>query len=260
MVAERLYHYAESNKIFSPHQAGFRKDRGCEDQITRVIQQIQDGFHSKPMKRSVLVLLDFSKAYDMVWREKLLLSMLKQGIPPGLVKWIRHFLVNRQARVKFNSTESKCRIMRQGLPQGSVLSPILFLLYINHLANLLPQNNVNAMFANDVSILATESTKEEAQIKAHEAVDIVVEWARNWKLRLNATKSEVSHFTTNSMEARWEPKIEVDGTIIRREPNPRLLGVILDRNLRFGPHADHVASRIETKKKIIGAVANTEWG
>ena len=79
MVAERLYHYAETNKIFSPQEAGYRKDRGCEDQITRVIQQIQDGFHSKPMKRSVLVLLDFSKAYDMVWREKLLLSMLKQG-------------------------------------------------------------------------------------------------------------------------------------------------------------------------------------
>ena len=64
MVAERIYHYAEANKIFSPHQAGFRKGRGCEDQITRVIQQIQDGFNNKPMKRSILVLLDFSKAYE----------------------------------------------------------------------------------------------------------------------------------------------------------------------------------------------------
>ena len=71
------------------------------------------------------------------------------------------FLINRQAKVKFNGAVSK-NTMRQGLPQGSVLSLILFLLYINNLANLLPQNNVNAMFADDFSILSTEATKEQA--------------------------------------------------------------------------------------------------
>ena len=79
-----------------------------------------------------------------------------------LAKWLRNFLINRQARVKFNGAMSKRTIMRQGLPQGSVLSPILFLLCINNLANLLPQNNVNAMFADDFSILSTEATKEQA--------------------------------------------------------------------------------------------------
>ena len=68
MVANRLSHLAEANGWLHPSQAGFRKGRSCEDQITRAVQRISDGFNAKPMQRSVLVLLDFSKAYDTVWR------------------------------------------------------------------------------------------------------------------------------------------------------------------------------------------------
>ena len=66
MVADYLYQYDESNGVFSHQQAGFRKSRGCEDQINRIVQAIQDCFNKTPMKRSVLLLLDFSKAYDTV--------------------------------------------------------------------------------------------------------------------------------------------------------------------------------------------------
>ena len=67
MLNDRLYHIAESRGWFDDQQAGFRKGRGCDDQIARVIQAIEDGFQRKPMNRAVLVLLDFSKAYDTVW-------------------------------------------------------------------------------------------------------------------------------------------------------------------------------------------------
>jgi len=80
MVAERFHHFAESNGILNHQQAGFRRGRSCEDQITRVIQAIQDGFNKRPMNRSVLVLLDFSKTYDTVWREKLLTSMFNNNV------------------------------------------------------------------------------------------------------------------------------------------------------------------------------------
>ena len=176
MVADRLYHYAESKGLFNHQQAGFRKGRGCEDQIARVIQAIQDGFNSKPMKRSILVLLDFSKAYDTVWRERLLLTMLEDEGPSEILRWLRNFLENRQARVQFNEEKSRSRFMKQGLPQGSVLSPILFLFYINRLANSLPTKNINALFADDVSVLSTNNDLEKATKDAQEAVDTVVEW------------------------------------------------------------------------------------
>ena len=124
MIAERLYHFGEKNGIFNSQQAGFRKGRGCEDQISRIIQAIQDGFKERPMKRSVLVLLDFSKAYDTVWREKLLTTMLDTGVPVGILRWVYRFLEDRRAKVKCNGTASKSHRMRQGVPQGTIIHPL----------------------------------------------------------------------------------------------------------------------------------------
>ena len=126
MVAARLYYSAETRGILNNQQAGFRKGRGCEDQITKVIQAIQDGFNNKVMERSVLVLLDFSKAYVTVWREKLIIALLEQGVPSGIERWLRGFLDNRQARVRFKGELSRSRAIRQGLPQGSVPSYCFF--------------------------------------------------------------------------------------------------------------------------------------
>ena len=244
----------------STQQAGFRKGRGCEDQVTRLTQVIQDGFNRKKTHRSVLVLLDFSKAYDTVWKEKLLINMLEQGIPIGLLKWIKAFLENRQAKVKFNGEYSKSKTMRQGLPQGSMLSPLIFLFYINNLARSLPPTTTNSLFADDISILATHHNKEVAQKLAQQSVDIVSKWAKEWKLQLNADKSEASLFTTDTKEADWSTSIEVEGKTIRHEEHPRLLGVFLDRSLHFGAHVDRVIEKMASKQKILYAVANTKWG
>ena len=83
ILANRLYYIAETNNMFSRF-----KGRSCEDQITRIVQAIEDGFQQRPMKRSLLTLLDFSKAYDTVWREKLLLHMLNTGTPSPFIRWI----------------------------------------------------------------------------------------------------------------------------------------------------------------------------
>ena len=91
-------------------------------------------------------------------------------------------------------------------------------------------------------------------------MEVVAKWARKWKLKLNATKSEVSFFTTSSREAQWIPNILVEGETIKYEKTPRFLGVKLDRDLFFGPHAEEVASKMARKQRIIGAVANTDWG
>lgn len=134
MISKRLYFMAERGNWFSRLQAGFRKGRGVEDQILRITQKITDGLHGH--EKSVLVLLDFSKAYDTVWRQRLLQSLLDQDVPNQYVLFLTNFLQNRQAKVQFNGTLSRSRKMCQGLPQGSVLAPILFLFYINNLASL----------------------------------------------------------------------------------------------------------------------------
>ena len=260
IIADRLYYLAESRNLFNHQQAGFRKGRSCEDQILRIVQAIEDGFQQQPMHRSVIVLLDFSKAYDTVWRQKLLLSMADKGIPLQYIKWLSKFLSDRQARVRFNDTFSGWKSMRQGLPQGSVLAPILFLFYINNLADLLPTGNLNALFADDVAILSTNRNLQGAEEAAQKAVDIVTQWSKRWKISLNATKSESSYFTTFTHEKKWKPNIMINGKSISFKPNPRLLGVILDRSLSFGPQVESVSKDATSKLRILAALAHTNWG
>ena len=148
----------------------------------------------------------------------------------------------------------------QGLPQGSVLAPVLFLFYINELAKVLPDNLVPALYADDVSLLASGRTTQEIETVSQDAVDIVVNWSREWKLILNGSKSETSLFSLGKTDKTWQPKITINGQIARFEPNPRFLGVTLDRTLTFGEHVGLISARALQKKKILNAVAHSSWG
>lgn len=131
ILADCFYYIAESIYLFSRFQAGFRKGCSCEDHILRIVQTTEDGFQKKPMRRSVLALLDSGKAYNTVWREKLLIHMLDMGVPTTIICWLCSFLNDRRAWVQLFNVLSTSRQFPQGLPQGSVLAPLLFLFYIN---------------------------------------------------------------------------------------------------------------------------------
>ena len=269
MVADRLYCEAESKGWFASIQAGFRRGHSCADQILRISQAIEDGFQQREMNRSVLILLDYSKAFDTVWRERLLLSMHEKGVPLQVIRWIYGFLKNRQARVRLHEELSSSRRLNQGLPQGCVLSPLLFLFFINNLAELLMKDNpelaaklVFSLFADDVTILATHRKREEAVKAAQWAVNLVNEWSAAWKLNLNASKSEVGYFTrwTKEIKSEWKPELQIAGKAIPYNSTPKLLGVFLDTQLSFVKQTKEAAKAATAKIKIISAVANTDWG
>ena len=137
--------------------------------------------------------------------------------------------------------------MRQRLPQGSVLSPLLFLFYINSLADLLPEENTNVLFADDVGILATAKTIKEAEEKAQHTVDIVSNWSKESRLSL---KSESCIFTTNRKEASERVSIQIDGKEIPYNSTPIFLGVYLDRELTFAKHVKEIALKAKSKLKV----------
>ena len=172
------------------------------------------------MKRSVLTLLDFSKAYDTVWREKLLLHMLNIGIPSPFIRWIRSFLDDCRTRVQLFSVLSSSRRFTQGLPQGPVLAPLLFLFYINDLASSLNDDAVIVLFADDVSIHTTARKKEDAEAAPQSVVISDVIWSQEWKLNLNADRSEVCPFSICRMIA---PVILLSSSALRKFASTLLL-------------------------------------
>ena len=259
ILADRLYYIAETNNLFSQFQVSFRKGRSCEDEITWIIQAIKDGFQQRPMKRSVLTFFDFNKAYDTVWREKLLLHMLDTGIPSTFIRWIWSFFNDRRARVQLFNVFSSSRRFTQGLPQGSVLAALLFLFYINNLASSLINDAVIALFAHDVSILTTARKKEDAIAAAQSVVNSIVIWSQEWKWNLNADKSNVCPFSTWSNNSTWNPIISTRTQKVCVNTNPRLLNVILDRSLTFNAHLKKLIALLLSSIHIVRATAHTSW-
>ena len=258
MIATRLIHIVETNGLLSNAQCGGRKNRCCEDLITRLTQAIDDGFQEKKPKRTVMALFDYSKAFDTVWRERLLIILSEKGIPAKFIRWIAAFLNNRQARVLYGSAMSRSHKIKQGVPQGSVLAPLLFLLFIDEVTKNLPAEH--ALFVDDLSVWSCDNNKEKAVERVQKAIDHVAEWSRKFKLSLNQTKCEVTFFASGTTEARWKPTLRLNDEVMPFNPTPKFLGIKMDRGLTFAPHAEEISQKVSKRTNLIRAVATRDWG
>ena len=265
MVSARLYAMAENLNWLNNQQAGFRKGRSCEDQIVKLIQNISDGFQDKKSKRTVMALLDYSKAYDRTWKERLLSKIHDLGTPRPMTRWIEAFLRTCTAEVVINGTKSKRVRMKQGLPQGSVLAPLLFILFINDVTNEIPADVESPLFADDASLYVTHEKLEVAEERLQVAVSAVERWSLDNKLDLNTSKSCTFFFSNDSHEAKWRPNITLLNKKMPfgegpKEKNPKFLGVTLSRTLSFTDHVNDVCRRVACRNKMLLCLASRAWG
>ena len=188
LIVNRLSWWLEAKSLLSPWQAGFRKRRCTTDQCLRLSQFVSDGFQSTNKERTVLMLFDYSKVYDTVCRTGLLQKMLDIGIPLRFVQWMTAWLTNRIARVQLNGVTGRCRTFREGLPQGSILSPLLFVLYINDLLGSFSESTMVSAYADDLALACRGRKKEDVALRMQAEVDKVVSWSQQARLTLNAAK------------------------------------------------------------------------
>ncbi len=152
-----------------------------------------------------MALLDFSKDFDRLWRELMFASSSK-GLPIPFAGWLRDVLSNRTARVQINCERGDSAPLRQGLPQGAVLSSLLFLLHINDLRSVVPEAVKAALFADDVSLISSHHNKLVAEKELQRAVTAVADRSASKKKVLNADKCEVTFFSTNSHVRTGNPQ------------------------------------------------------
>ena len=191
IVKKRVINFWQSLGIFNPIQFGFLEGKST---VTQLLTCYNDWASSRNKSTPTdVVFLDFTKAFDSVPHERLLLKLKGYGIEGNLLHWFRNFLTNRQQRVVVRGTFSSWTHVRSGVPQGTILGPILFLIYVNDISS-----NISSsikMFADDTKVYR-EITDLENDTRALQT-DIVrlVDWATLWQLRFNPEKCEMMRIT-----------------------------------------------------------------
>ena len=232
----------EANNLYNTHQAGFRKNRSCLDQIMRLQNEVENAIHTR--KFTVGVFLDFTKAYDMIWIEGLMLKILKLGIGGNMYRWIGDFLTNRTIQVRVGNALSGVKKMENGTPQGSSISPILFLLMINDLPE--PTEGVsNAIFADDTALWKTGSDLETVIRQMQVNLTKVRKWCTSWGFKLSKDKTVAVIFTHRLVT---DPtRLEIDGVRLQWKNEARFLGVIFDHRMTWKQHVQHIIDRCKPR-------------
>lgn len=256
MVNNRLYWYLESTNTLNTNQAGFRKGSCTEDQLFRLTQNIQDGFQSK--KHTVAVFVDLQQAYDKVWRKGLLMKMQKLGIHGKLYNWIKFFLNDRNIETKINNASSSREVLEEGLPQGSCLSCTLFLVYINDVADVIKAGKT--IYADDLALWQTQERIAVASGKLNDDLSRLNNYCREWKLKINCSKTVYTIFTKSHKVAKDNLKLKIGDETIVKEQHPTYLGVQLDQQLSLNTHVDNLKTKARKRLQLLKKLAGSSWG
>ena len=187
MASSISRHFTEQNILFDL-QHGFREKRSCETQLIMLVDELAKNMQAK--KQTDLILLDFSKAFDKVAHEKLLLKLHFYGIRGNTLNWIKEFLDNRSQSVLLNGSNSDSIPTSSGVPQGSVLGPILFLAYINDLLDQV-KSRVR-LFADDTAMYLALDKQGDSEILQKD-LESLEKWEKLWDMSFNPSKCKVIH-------------------------------------------------------------------
>ena len=175
--------YLNANNHITKNQSGFRPGDSTSNQLLYLVNEIHEAFEDPKSLEVRAVFLDISKAFDKVWHDGLIFKLKQNGISGSLIKLFANYLHNRKQRVELNGFYSEYSTIESGVPQGSVLGPLLFLIYINDLERNI-RSNVK-FFADDTMLFSTVNDSVKSANSLNHDLDIIYQWAHQWKMEFN---------------------------------------------------------------------------
>ena len=263
IIAARILYTLESKFQLNQNQAGFRSKRSTTDQVLKLVQSAINRFQqNKGETLTIAAFFDYEKAFDKVWRYGVLYKMIKLDIPMKFIHYTRSFLSTRQTKVEVKNKRSNNFYPHQRLPQGSAISPLLFLIFINDIDSELHPTTIASLFADDTSAWTqgNNADKELTAERMQEEVDKIAKWAETWKMSINADKTRALVLSTNPAGHSWDPQLIVNSEPIKTTKEYKFLGVTVDSGLHFNTHIDNIATKGTKRVNIIKCLAGKEWG
>ena len=234
IIRDDIIEYMITNSLFADQQHGFVPNRSCMTQLICVMEDwtrwIDEGNNIDT------VFLDFQKAFDSVPHERMMVKLEAYGITGEYKNWIRDFLKNRRQRVVVGKEKSEWEIVKSGIPQGSVLGPLMFVIFINDLPDAV--SSTIKIFADDTKIYRKVNNDEDREILQND-INKLQEWAQTWQLHFNASKCKVMHKGYNNKYSNYN----IDNKQLQKVSDEKDLGVTVDRELKFHKHVSQAVSK-----------------
>ncbi|XP_066596610.1 uncharacterized protein [Prorops nasuta] len=258
MIQNRLQWWIEIENILPETQSGFRSNRSVTDNLIAMTIKIQESFSKN--KDLLACFLDINSAFDNVIPSILFDKLAEIGCPSNLVKFV-NFLINDRKVYFFNSFYVKEEEYRsfKGLPQGGVLSPLLYIIYVKDIMKNIDPNVFNLQFADDIAIYSPVSFSSSTKRKLQSSIRTVQQNLLEFGLKLAPHKSILVHFNNKNIPPGIS-SITIGSDIIKSSPSVKFLGIIFDYKLSFKDHIDYIISIFYKRLNIIKFISSIRWG
>lgn len=264
LVYNQLEHYLESNFLLDKEQHGFRVGKSVITAATDFIENIVDNVDKK--KKILGMFLDLTKAFDSVCHSKLIETLKQLGFHNRSLAWFSSYLNNRKQFVEITHSgnsqmqrfSSSYRAVRYGVPQGSILGPLLFICHLRGLASVVPcRDTMVCLYADDTSLLTTADTLDLLEVSSFINLSALTQFFEEHNLLVNLDKTKLMQFSTKSKNLERKVQVFSDNQEVTSEDSTRFLGLIIDKNLDWTSHVDHVTKKLSTGLFVLRRMANT---
>ena len=257
-ILERLI-YARVEPLIDPllpkEQAGFRRGKSTVDQIVLLIQNIEDSFEDK--KKAGAVFVDLTAAYNTVWHRGLTCKLLRLLPDKHMVRMIVELVRNRSFTLTTgDSKQSRLRCLKNGVPQGSVLAPLLFNIYTYDLPSMISRKFA---YADNLALLHSSGNWKDLEGTLSQDMSTLLAYLQTWWLKLSHTKTVRAAFHLNNREVKRELKVYNNDRLLPFYPTPIYLGVKLDRSLTFRHHLVALRKKLSSSVTLLRRLVGLGW-